>query len=146
MKRVVEFAAGALLLVVVAGCGGRAVDPNRPKVAPAEGVVTYKGSAVEGATVTFIPDGGTPAAYGTTDSSGQFAASAFPPDEGAAPGRYKVTISKTETSQAAGGGHDAETTFTKNLLPAKYASPETSGLTAEIPEGGKTDIKFELTD
>jgi len=145
--------AGVVALASVAGCGGGADDAakrNRPKVVPAQGIVTYKGSPVTGATVVFSPTAGTNAASALTDSSGRFSMSAFPPDPGAVPGQYKVSITKTEQAAAQpAGGHDeppAEGAAPKSLIPEKYGSAETSGLVADIPEGGKTDLKFELTD
>jgi hypothetical protein len=145
---------GALLM---AGCGGPAADPNRPQTVAVSGTVTYKGSPVEGATVTFLSDSREgKGAVGKTDASGRFTLMTFAPGDGAVPGTYKVTVRKTETQ---GGvvseeeankylerGQNPPAPTVKDLLPEKYNSPQTSGLTAEVAQGGENDFKFELTD
>lgn len=143
-----------LLLLSAAGCGssGDEWTAKRPAVVPAQGVVTYQGKPVEGATVVLSPvAAGGPAydAAAMTNSDGQFELSAFQPDPGAVPGKYKVAISKVEGPAASTKplGHDEiapNLGKTKYLVPQKYGNPETSGLTIEIPDEGKTDIKFEL--
>lgn len=141
---------GLSALILSTGCSGGGEDEwtaKRPPVVPAEGTVTYKGEPVEGATVTFIEEGGTNSAAGVTDSSGHFSANAFPPDEGAVAGKYKVTVRKTESAATpAAGSHEDSSAPPRDLLPIKYTKPETSGLTAEIPADGKTDFEFKLTD
>ena len=136
---------------LVIGCRGSDDKwiADRPKVAPAEGVVTFKGMPVEGATIVFAPASGTNAASGLTGSGGRFSLSAFPPDAGTVPGKYKVSITKREQpAPPAAASHDELTTETppKNLLPDRYGEPETSGLTADIPAEGKKDLKFDLTE
>jgi Carboxypeptidase regulatory-like domain len=152
-RKALLFLAGVVAAVNIVGCGGGDDKEKlkRPKVAPAQGVVTYKGAPVEGATVVFSPTAGSTAASAVTDSSGRFSMSAFQSDSGAVPGKYKVSITKKEQppqSAQPAGGHDEPTpeTAVKSLIPEKYANAEASQLTADIPEGGKTDLTFELTD
>jgi hypothetical protein len=131
------------------GSGDDKFKAQRPEVATAKGVVTYKGRPVEGATIVFAPRGGATAATGRTDSSGRFSVSAFPPDAGAVPGNYTVTISKTEElPQTAPASHDApaDVPRPRSLIPEKYSVAESSGLTATVPEDGTSDLTFELTD
>ncbi len=146
----------ASCMLVWAGCGGAAVDPNRPATAPVSGTVTYQGSPVENATVTFLasaPDG--KSAVGRTDASGKFALMTFAPGDGAVPGQYKVMISKQVTE----GGVSEEEAYkyiergenppeptVKNLLPEKYTAADTSGLSADVTESGENTFTFELTD
>lgn len=148
---------GLLLLVTAAiagGCGSP-VDPNlakRPAVAPAEGTVKYKGEPVAGATLVLSPTGGDQyGASAMTDESGNFVLSAFPPTPGVVPGSYQVSITKLSVSaqQDLGESHDAEVPpaeTPKSLIPEKYSNPASSGLTADIPQEGKTDLQFELQD
>jgi hypothetical protein len=139
------------ILFLAAGCGGGDTS-NRPPVAPAEGVVTVHGKPVEGATVVFIPtEGSTYGSYGAaavTDDEGRFAAAAFPPDPGAVPGSYTVTISKTEAEVEPEGRYEdvmyQRAPPAKSAIPSKYANPKESGLTADVPEEGKTDFQFDL--
>ena len=143
-----------LVGLVAIGCSGRSDDQwteDRPATVPAKGVLTYKGQGVEGATVILAPESTGPEAYGAsaaTGSGGEFSLATFPPDEGAVPGRYRVGVTKFEAPQTAepAASHEEAATVAppKALLPEKYADPAKSGLTIEIPEGGKTDIKIEL--
>lgn len=146
----------ALIMLVSLGCS-QSGSGDRPPTQRVTGTVTMGGTPVDGATVTFVPsDPSGKAASGLTDASGRYSLTTFESDDGAMTGSYKVMVSKYE---AAAPGADAdmgddyvppeaqggvEPTGPKNLLPAKYASPETSGLTATVAEGGSTiDLALE---
>lgn len=122
----------------------------RPKVVPATGLVTYKGQPVADAIVVFVPDPSTGVpANATTDGEGKFILKAFDPDEGAVPGKYKVTVSKVEIPPPPpSAGHDQvlKPVLPKYHVPQKYEDPEKSGLTAEVVEGQPNDFKLELKD
>ncbi len=147
---------GLLVTLIVAGCAGPAGDPNRPKTVPVSGTVTYNGDPVEGATVTFMTDSAEgKGAVGRTDASGHFTLMTFEPGDGAVPGNYKVTVTKTKTEGTLSEeeankylerGENPPAPAVTDLLPEKYKSPETSGLTAEVTEGGENNFTFELTD
>jgi hypothetical protein len=80
------------------GCG-----PDDPyDYAPVTGTVTYKGAAVEGATVTFIPANGR-RAFGTTDAQGKYTLFTVT-TPGCTTGISKVTIVKTESSGGTASG------------------------------------------
>jgi hypothetical protein len=133
--------------------------------APASGTVTLDGAPVEGARVTFSPkaaDG--KAAVGMTDSSGDFTLTTDGTAEGALPGSYTVTIAKTgggagTVDPRSGGGQmspeeaakfmeqvkEMATAKQEDLLPEKYKSPATSGLTAEVKAGQDNTFPFDLT-
>lgn len=121
----------------------------------ASGTVTYQGKPVEGATVVFAPEGQGRAASGLTDASGRFQLTTLTASDGILPGKYQVAISKTEVvggmteeeSQAYTAEHgEPPAVTTKELLPEKYKSPATSGLTAEVTEGGVNDFTFDLAE
>ncbi|REJ71819.1 MAG: carboxypeptidase regulatory-like domain-containing protein [Planctomycetota bacterium] len=149
-----------LCVVLLVGCGGP-TEKEMPETAPVSGTVMYNGSPVEGATVTLQPAAGSQdlkPASGTTDGQGQFTVSTFVSGsdyaEGAMPGDYAVTVTKTA---GAGGEMSAEdlTGATKpddameagkSELPEKYADAATSGLTASVGADGAKNLKFELTD
>jgi hypothetical protein len=149
-------------LAVFAGCETQ-VQPTT-----AGGTVTFDGKPVEGATVSFSPTGeGGQIAVGKTDASGNFTLNTPGIGEGAVPGSYKVSIQKsTEVDPAAAtfedprgmGGKmteeqkeqmmsmsDAMKKTYKSELPAKYGSPDNSGFTAEVTEGGDNNFTFEMT-
>src|SRR5260370_11472637 len=85
-RRIFTAIAGCMLLAI--GCSKGA---NAPDLVPADGTVTYKGSPIAGATVTFIPEKG-PLAMAVTDLEGKFTLStgSFP---GVAAGSVTVSIS-----------------------------------------------------
>jgi hypothetical protein len=147
---------GWLLIVLGAavGCGGGAsLDPNRPATAPVSGTVTYKGAAVPGAIVTFHAPGDSPSAFGTTDASGTYQLTTFSAGDGAVPGEYRVTVTKTEFSASADvpedhpdyGKEPVVEAEVRQALPVRYANPETSGLTASVKEG-QNQIPLALDD
>jgi len=119
---------------------------------PVSGTVTYKGSLVAGATVTFSPASEKGyAAVGTTDAQGRFTLRSPGGGEGAVPGSYKVTVFKTEGQSGAGDVQQAkidagEAPKLVEHLPVKYKSTETTTLTAEVQAGEKNEFKFELSD
>ena len=142
--------------VGTAGCGSRT---RLEGLAPVEGTVTFQGKGVEGAMVVFVPaTAATRAAVGTTDADGRFTLTTKDPGEGAAPGPYLITVSKTEAS---GGLSAAEAeqwsrsreNFGKypprpkitEHLPKKYKVVNTSGLQATVTDGRNT-INFVLED
>lgn len=142
------------LLILIAlmwpGCGGGVdKEANRPKRAPAAGTVFYKEQPLDGATVIFLPQGHNDAAVGKTDASGRFTLQTFDPGDGAVPGEYKVTVVKLETTAAAPRSDDepvSEEAEPKSLIPVKYGKPDTSGLTASIPDSGDSNLTFKLED
>lgn len=153
-----------LAITLGVGCSGGEDEwtRNLPETVNASGFLLMDGKPLEGATLVLIPsDGGKHAANAVSDSSGAFEFKAFPSKEGAVPGKYKVTVSKTievqggtspraelpESVAEEGAAHAAEETAGVdwvNALPKQYANPNTSGLTAEIPPDGTDDLKFEL--
>jgi hypothetical protein len=143
-----------VVIGLVGGCGG-------PASVPAGGTVTLDGQPVAGAAVMFLPEseGGLPAGA-ETDAAGHFSA-AVPNEAGVRPGRYKVTVSKIEpaggppkTRKTAGDEvvpADPRAAMAgakspgKHLLPAGYADARTTPLRAEVPPGGTTALKLELS-
>ncbi len=151
-------------VVFLLGCSGTDKWAERlPETVEARGVVLLDGKPVEGASVVFVPvDPSGHQAYAVTDEDGEFELRAFPAKSGAVPGKYKVTVSKTvetgeEVAEELGGESETDegpvdrATVKKakqawaNALPAKYANPKTSGLTAEIPPEGTDSLRIELS-
>jgi hypothetical protein len=126
----------AAALLLLAGCNRSGLN-----LAPVEGVVTFKGAPVEKAGVLFKPSSG-PIAIGTTDSEGRFTLTTANKD-GALIGDHRVSISKTEQLAPQFPGERFPRYETKYLIPQKYASPETSGLTATV-KSGKNPVEFKL--
>jgi len=131
--------------VAFSGCGGM---PAGPETIEVTGTVTYQGTPVEGANVTFHPTSGseqTLASQGVTDNEGRFALSThvgggkFKP--GIVPGQYGVAITKLDTA-----GISTTLGPPKDLLPRKYGSPTTSQLTADVAAGTPNNFEFPLSD
>jgi hypothetical protein len=140
-------------LALIAGCSSAASDQwtkDRPTTFPAEGVVTYKGQGVEGASVTFAPaDRNGTAAYAITDAEGKFILNTFDDKDGAAAGDYSVTVTKKHvdtTPNPKDPNGPPLKSVEKSLIPAKYASSGTSQLKATVKDGGENKFSFELKD
>lgn len=139
-------------LVASSGCG----DAGLSGTNVVTGVVTYKGTPVDGASVTFSPTGEGRAASGFTGTDGTFTLTSLNPGDGALAGTYDVIIAKIETS----GGMSVEEAEaylqqhnqpppapkSKDLLPTKYKNPAQSGLTATVSDGGENHFTFALED
>lgn len=155
-------------LIAAAGCPkGGGAKLNTVKVT---GTVTLDGTPLPGATVTFSPKSeGARAAFGTTDENGRFTLTTLNPGDGALPGSYAVAVSKpvaaaasapSQDPRAMGGsispedaarikaqaqGGTAAAAAAANIVPAKYNSADTSGLTAEVKTGSDNTFTFELS-
>ena len=138
---------GLVGLAVLVGCNSGSVSGT----VPVSGKVIYKGAAVEGAIVTFVPEGEGRTATATTAAGGVFSLNTVD-SPGAMPGKYKVTVDKVEygpgsnlSMEAAAKGNPAEGQA-KRATPAKYAQAATTPLTLEVPSGGKKDLDLTLVD
>jgi hypothetical protein len=124
---------------IAAGCGKSDV----PKTVPVEGVVTYQGKPVAGAYILFMGQG--PLAHGETDDQGHYKLMTTVPGDGAPPGNYKVTISKSKPGPGSPPGNSDSVEWI-NELPERYADVELSLLTAAVEAGKKNEFKFDLED
>jgi hypothetical protein len=146
----------AMLLTV--GCSGS----GQPPVAAVSGTVNYQGKPIEGAAVMFAPTGQEKPATGTTDAEGNFGLTTFAAGDGAMPGTYKVTISKTVVNDPWAGkspdeiseanaqlrsqGKPVPKAETKYLVPEKYASVEKTPESATVKADGENKFVFNLQD
>jgi hypothetical protein len=133
--------------LLLAGCGGS-------KTSPVEGLVLLDGKPLVGASIQFVPQGKGRDATGETDKNGEFAMSTFQPRDGVLPGPYKVVISQpvgtpdpaqyasAEEAMAAASKPQAKKESAGSAFPQKYARPDQTPLTQEVPVQGK--VKFEL--
>ena len=150
-------------LLALVGCGGS------DGVNPVTGTVRHKGKPLVGATVAFIPTNPGPnqkVAIATTDAEGKFQLVTPLPGKrtgsGAAPGDYKVTVSKfippkgmsdaeyqkkvdADNAIRAKGGYNPETTIEPKVegIPPEYSDQKKTKLTATV--GSSTnDFTFEI--
>src|SRR5687768_4946011 len=131
-------------LLAIAGCGS---ESGQLDVHSVSGSVTYKGKPIEGATIIFFAQdehlraAGVPIPEGTTDASGRFDLTTYKPGDGAPAGDYGVSITWMEET---GDSDDPEQITRRDRLNNRYASPESSGLTATVKSGDTQLPPFEL--
>jgi hypothetical protein len=131
---------GIVLLLAGASCGGGA----KP-VFPVNGKVFYQGKPTHKAIVWLHPENPSDSTKstpprGVVQQDGSFQISTFQPNDGAPPGRYRVSISWRVPSKV--GDDEGE-----QLLPRRYQDPATSGLPpVEVKEGANELPPFQLTN
>lgn len=144
------FVGAASLLLYALGCGRSGPTAEIVDVEPVSGVLTYQGKPLEYFQVTFYPTDGRRPAAGVTDGAGKFTLGTNEEGDGAPPGPCKVSIAfvgppmDDAAAQANPIDNPAFLPRPPIVIPAKYASPETSGLTQDVPDGGASDLKIEL--
>lgn len=154
----------AAAAIVLGGACNRGA--NKPKTYPVTGTVTdNNGQPVAGATVNFTPkepaapgqtqgQSGPQAASAVTDEQGRYQIGTFAKGDGALPGEYLVSVTKYEGGGPTGGSGSEEEyrpplpgeepIVPKNVLPQKYANPNTSGLSVKVEAKSNTyDIKLQ---
>jgi len=146
-----------ILLALLVGCNNK---PTRdgPQLIEVTGVVLLDGDPVEGAHVTFSPEAGGPAAFAVSDRRGRYELRTFDPGDGAVPGKYAISVRK----EVVEGGMEFDSPAAKeayieqhgkapperktvSVLPEKYSSKKTSGLSAEITLASKNRFDLDLT-
>jgi hypothetical protein len=119
--------------------------PKQLPVFPSGGKVTYQGNPLPNADVSFQHKEGSATATAKTDAQGSFTLSTYGDKDGAPAGAYRVTVAVSAVQEIEPGVLAPEPPGGfKSPIPAQYGNPETSGLTADIPEGGKQDLVIEL--
>ena len=168
VNRIYGLVPGLLCFCIAAGCNG---DGTTVKLAKAGGNLTYKGSPLAGAQVTFMPEKG-PLAIGMTDLNGDFKLNSGA-IAGCAVGPAKVAIKVDSPEDDAGSVVDLPTPKTpqevdehskkvgeatmahqkkmsepkKSLIPKKYKDVATSGLAFTIEsDSSKNNFKIDLKD
>jgi hypothetical protein len=102
-----------------------------PSLIPVKGKVTYKGQPVTKGLVKFVPEGYGREARGELKSDGTFVLSTNKEGDGVVAGAHRVSIGITESRLA------------KDRAIKKYASPNTSKLTADV-DAEHTEFPFDL--
>lgn len=121
----------AIAMVAMTGCSQG--TPDRTPVFPAKGTITFKGQPISGALVALHPKtpvAGTPNPRANVDKNGAFNVSTYVTADGAPEGDYTLTVLwykpvKKGTDVVSG----------PNVIPAKYANPNTSDLVVSIKQG-----------
>jgi len=135
-------AAGVLFVALLGAASG---CKDQPPVAPVSGKVLYNGAPLPYGSVMFQPASGQPAG-GAIEPDGTFRLSTFSEYDGALIGPHKVRIScyTSQSPSQKNRKNIGEASVGQLLIPAAYTFVDQSGLTAEVPAEGATDIVFEL--
>ena len=150
MKRTLFCLITCFFSVFLTGCG----DKEKPlKVEFVQGVVTFDGEPVVGASISFFPvvgGGSTETAGGFSNASGVYRLTSMngTPEKGAVAGEYLIVVEKysTETIYPPGRQNDPDApteAVTTHFLPAVYREATTTPLTATVNKGTNT-INLEL--
>lgn len=118
-----RYAMAAVLGLAAAGCSG-----DRP--VPVAGRVTLNGADLPQGEIQFVPDDPARGPEAGPIADGRF-------DLLARPGKYKVRVTATKSVGYKGGFE-----YFESIVPARYN--DNTELTAEIPSGGRKDLRFEL--
>ncbi len=118
---------------------------NGPTTYPVEGMVRVNGQPAASALVTFHPiDGQSARPTCRVGDDGRFALTTREAGDGAPAGEYRVTVVWTRAVAGKKGVSDGDDVPVRSLLPATYASPETTPLKATVRPGGNEPIVFEI--
>jgi hypothetical protein len=125
--------ASAALISIWALAAASCAHKSGPALYPVKGTAIYDGSPAAGAVLTFHRVGDSdktnlPHAVVATD--GSFSLTTFEPGDGAAAGKYAITVIWRKKGKRRGDNDDGGW-----RLPQRYLTPELSGLTAEVKEG-----------
>jgi hypothetical protein len=133
------------VVLPLSGCGGEQLPPGMPPPVPTEIIVMQGGSPLSGAVVRLHPVDGSPwTAGGRTDASGTAVVITADRFRGAVPGKYKITVSKTESPQPGAPLPSGETDgvatspASYNLVEAQFGLVSTTTLEIEVSRGTPT--------
>lgn len=133
--RLLAAAAGAFatLLALAPGCGGG------PEMARVSGKVSSKGKALDQGNVSFVPVGTPerPPASGKIGPDGTYSLQTADGLAGAQLGEYQVAVTGSDPD-APNQDIPGMPIKSKSAVPAKYADPAKSGLTATVKGGSNT--------
>ena len=137
--RVAGWLAAAVMLVS-AGCG----RPGAAPTAPAGGTLTATGAPLVGVNVTFTPADGR-SATGITDAEGRFTLSTFATEDGAVPGRHRVTLS-VSTADVPMPGTPEAAGYKPQPAPfaKKYGGLDSTDLEVDIHAAGDRVIVLDV--
>lgn len=132
----------SIVLGILVGCSG-----SEAKLAPVEGVARLDGQPLTEGIVTFQPKSGR-SATGAIQSDGTFQLGTYSGSDGALIGTHKVSV--TAAGSASRGRPNFETdnpraSAKSSPLPARYSSPDTSGIEFEVKSGAANHAEIELS-
>ena len=124
--------------VVTAGC-----QSDQPTIVPVDGVVRIDGQPLRTGTIRFIPRAGR-SARGQIQSDGSYQLGTFGDGDGARVGMNDVTITAFEIPSDSVNS-DVDRPRGRSLIPLRYNSAASSGLSFEVTSDGTNHAEFDLT-
>ncbi|MDX1929774.1 MAG: hypothetical protein SFV81_24825 [Pirellulaceae bacterium] len=122
---------------------------KRLKVYKAGGTVLLDGKPCPEAVVTFFSDTNSVSATGRTNAEGKFQLTTYNDGDGAVEGAHKATVVKREfveeKTKYDSANERSVALIPKELLPKKYMTPSTSGLSYTVATSGANDFKIEIS-
>jgi hypothetical protein len=131
------------MAVAVAGAVASCSQRSGPVLYPVKGSAVFDGRPAAGAVLTFHRIGDldkTNLPHAVVATDGSFSVTTFVPGDGAAAGKYAVTVIWRKKGKNRGGDDDGGF-----MLPPRYLTADQSGLTAEVKEGPTELPPFYLT-
>jgi hypothetical protein len=122
-----------MVLAGLVGCGA-----TGPPMAPVRGVVTFDGKPLQSGNVVFIPEIGGKFASGEISSDGAYCLTTFEEGDGALVGNHRIMVSAVHFP----GGNESPAV---PLIPFRYGSDQTSGLTAMVVDQPDNVVDLALT-
>lgn len=138
----VRTAVGILLAAACLADVGCSKKEEIPELVSVTGKVTFQGQPIPNASISFVASDEDVEATeivrpsGKTDDNGEYELS-WKDLEGAPPGKYAVMIMAFKDT-------DDDEVKPESLIPVKYNSPKTSGLTAVVNENRENVFNFDL--
>lgn len=147
MPKILSSALTIIVIVALAGCGGE------PGLARVKGRVSYKGAPVTTGEIFFTPEEpGKRGSKGLIGSDGSYALTTFDNGDGAYVGKHKVSVIAQGPDKPVPPKmkdrmlpEDMQGTGDP-LVPRKYFSTQSSGLSADVAAGTTNVIDFDLQD
>lgn len=134
---------GLMCLLLISGCGG-----GKP-AGKVSGKVTFNGAPVTEAAIVFENQAAGVSAKVNLGPDGTYVAKTAD-SIGLPPGNYQVAVTPSQVAEtdevplvAAPSGNEQDP---PSAIPAKYHSPATSGLTADVKAGDNPPFDFDLKD
>ena len=149
MKQLGSSMAALAALLILSGCGAK----SGLDMVPIKGEVAYNGQPLTEGSVVYIPvDAAGRQATGKIQPDGTFQLTTREANDGAVVGEYKIVVhavkepweempSREEMERR--GRQPIAMTY---LVPKRYATPDTSGLTDTVDSSHSGFKKIELTD
>lgn len=142
----------ACTLTMSLGCGSEVSD-DRPARSKVTGKVTLDGAPVENARIQFHAANNKQGAIGKTTADGSYTLTTFEAGDGALPGDYVVTITKTEVADGLSEeeklkmqemGRPIPSPKTTEHMPRQYTKSSSSPLKVTVTADGENHFDFDV--